>query len=104
MSKGKKSVFDTKLDPEEQEIEDTLPETWDKLPFSAHQEEELAFAKQAAANYLRKDTKINIRLTRHDVEGLRRIAVKEGLPYQTLISSILHKYVTRHLSEQQKNF
>lgn len=32
-----------------------------------------------------------------DVEGLKRIAVKEGLPYQTLISSILHKYVTQHL-------
>jgi len=97
MSNRKKDVFDIKLDPEEQEIEDALPDTWEKLPFSANQAEELAFAKAAAANYLRKDAKINIRLTRHDVEGLRRIASREGLPYQTLISSILHKYVTSHL-------
>ncbi len=97
MNKRKKNVFDSKLDPEEQEIEDALPDAWEKLPFSANQEEELAFAKVAAANYLRKDTKINIRLTSHDIEGLRRIAVKEGLPYQTLISSILHKYVSHHL-------
>jgi predicted DNA binding CopG/RHH family protein len=97
MSKRKKNVFDIKLDPEEREIEDALPDAWEKLPFSAHQEEELSFAKEAAANYLRKEAKINIRLTRHDVDGLRRIAVKEGLPYQTLISSILHKYVTQHM-------
>ena len=93
----KKNVFDIELDPEEHEIEDALPDAWDKLLFSANQAEELAFAKEAAANYLRKEAKINIKLTRHDVEGLRRIAIKEGLPYQTLISSILHKYVTHHL-------
>ena len=97
MSDKEKNVFDTKLDSEEQEIEDALPGDWGKLPFSADQEEELAFTKKAAANYLRKEAKINIRLTRHDAEGLRRIAVKEGLPYQTLISSILHKYVTQHI-------
>jgi len=94
MSKHK-NVFDIKLDPEEQAIEDALPENWESLPFSASQEEQV-FAKEAAANYLRKEAKINIRLTRHDVEGLRRIAVKEGLPYQTLIASILHKYVTQN--------
>lgn len=97
MSIKKTNVFDIKLDPEEQEIEDALPDTWEKLPFSAHQDEEMIFAKEAAANYLRKEAKINIRLTRHDAEGLRRIASREGLPYQTLISSILHKYVTSHL-------
>lgn len=97
MSKKRKDILDTKLDLEEQEIEDTLPDSWDKLPFSANQEEELMFVKEASANYLRKNTKINIRLTRYDVEGLRRIAAREGLPYQTLISSILHKYITSHL-------
>lgn len=95
----RKDVFNIKLNSDEQEIEDSLPETWEKLPFSANQEVEQAFAKEASANYLRKEAKINIRLTRHDVEGLRRIAVKEGLPYQTLIASILHKYVTQHTSK-----
>ncbi len=97
MNKSKQDIFNIKLDAEEQEIEDALPDVWEKLPFSANQAEELAFAKKAAANYLKKDTKINIRLTSHDVEGLRRIAVKEGLAYQTLIASILHKYVIYHL-------
>lgn len=92
-----KNVFNIKLDPEEQAIEDALPERWENLPFSANQEEERIFAKKAVANYLRKEAKINIRLTRHDVEGLRQIAMREGLPYQTLIASILHKYVTQHI-------
>ena len=96
MGERKKELLDIKLDAEEQEIEDALPNSWEKLVFSANQAEEIAFAKEAATNYLRKAAKINIRLTHHDVEGLRRIAVKEGLPYQTLISSILHRYVTRH--------
>lgn len=97
MSKRKHDVFDVKLDTYEQEIEDALPERWEDLPITANLEEELAMSKEAAANYLRKNAKINIRLTSFDVEGLKRIAVKEGLPYQTLISSILHKYVTQHL-------
>lgn len=97
MSNYKKDVFNIKLDPEEQEIEDALPEEFEQLPFSANQAEEAKFAREASANYLRKDKKINIRLSQHDVEGLRRIAIKEGLPYQTLISSVLHKYVTSHL-------
>ena len=97
MSKKKRSPFDIQLDVDEQEIENALPESWDKLSITKNLEEELDFAKKAAANYLRKDTKINIRLAHGDVEGLRRLAVREGLPYQTLIASILHKYVSQHL-------
>ena len=97
MSQQKHDVFDVKLDAYEQEIEDALPEHWEDLPITANLEEELAIAKEAAANHLSKNAKINIRLTHFDVEGLKRIAVKEGLPYQTLIASILHKYVTQHL-------
>lgn len=99
MSENKKDIFDIKLDAEEQEIEDALPGNWDQLPFSENQAEELVFAKKTAANHLRKDAAINIRLTRHDIEALRRIAIREGLPYQTLISSVLHKFVTHQLSQ-----
>lgn len=91
-----KSKLDIKLDPEEQEIEDALPDSWDKLPFVKNQKKELEIAKTAAGNYLRKDAKINIRLSKYDVDGLRRIAAREGLPYQTLISSVLHKFVSKH--------
>lgn len=94
----KKNPFDIPLDPEEQAIEDALPDDLHTpLPTTANLAEELALAREAAANYLRKEAKINIRLTRFDVEGLRRIAAREGLPYQTLIASILHKYVAHRL-------
>jgi len=55
MSGNRKNPLDIKLDPEEQEIEDALPDSWDELPFSANQEEERVYAKEAAANYSRKD-------------------------------------------------
>ena len=52
---------------------------------------------RAARRALRKDKRVNIRLSQTDLDGLRVRAVEEGLPYQTLISSVLHKYVTGHL-------
>ena len=52
-------------------------------------------AVQAARRYLRKDARVNLRLSSADLEMLKRRAAEEGLPYQTLIASILHKYVSR---------
>jgi predicted DNA binding CopG/RHH family protein len=54
-------------------------------------------AKKAATNSLRKDTRINIRISGVDLEHIKRKAVYNGLPYQTLIASILHKYASGHL-------
>ena len=51
-------------------------------------------ARQAAQRYLRKDARVNIRLSTADLEMLKRRAAQEGLPYQTLIASVLHKYVS----------
>jgi predicted DNA binding CopG/RHH family protein len=51
-------------------------------------------AVQAARRYLRKDARVNIRLSSADLEMLKRRAAEEGLPYQSLIASILHKYVS----------
>ena len=50
-----------------------------------------------ARNTLRKNRRINIRLAQMDLEALQSKAVQEGIPYQTLISSLLHKYVTGRL-------
>lgn len=47
---------------------------------------------------LRKDKRINIRISAKDVNGLQKKAIEEGIPYQTLISSILHKYVSGKLA------
>lgn len=59
-----------------------------------HQQREKQTAVQAARRYLRKDARVNIRLSNADLEMLKRRAAEEGLPYQTLIASVLHKYVS----------
>ncbi len=51
-------------------------------------------AVRAAQRYMRKDARINIRLSTADLEMLKRRAAEEGLAYQTLIASILHKYAS----------
>ncbi|MDF0667978.1 MAG: hypothetical protein P0119_18195 [Nitrospira sp.] len=56
-------------------------------------------AMEAARRYTRKDARINIRLSTADLEMLKRRAAEEGLPYQSLIASILHKYVSRSASQ-----
>jgi len=56
-------------------------------------------AMDAARRYMRKDARINIRLSTADLEMLKRRAAEEGLPYQSLIASILHKYVSRSVPQ-----
>ncbi|MGE3976464.1 MAG: antitoxin [Nitrospira sp.] len=56
-------------------------------------------AMEAARRYTRKDARINIRLSTADLEMLKRRAAEEGLPYQSLIASILHKYVSRSATQ-----
>ena len=97
MPKKKQKSPEFKLDAYESDIENKLPDLLDELPVSKNAEEEISYARDAADKYLRKNAKINIRLSQHDVEGLKRIAVREGMPYQTLIASILHKFVRRQL-------
>lgn len=50
-----------------------------------------------ARNTLNKDQRLNIRITSHDLQGLQQKALEEGLPYQTFVASILHKFVTGKL-------
>ena len=45
-----------------------------------------------------KDKRINIRITAKDLEDIQKKALEEGIPYQTLISSILHKYASGRLA------
>ena len=53
--------------------------------------------EEAARGFLQKDKRINIRISSRDLEALQKRARKEGMPYQTLISSTLHKFVTGKL-------
>lgn len=49
---------------------------------------------EVAENTFKKDKRINIRLSSRDLDALQRRALREGIPYQTLVSSVLHKYVS----------
>ena len=55
--------------------------------------------KQIALESTKKDKRMNIRISSRDMKALQRRALKEGLPYQTLVSSILHKYLAGGLKE-----
>lgn len=57
--------------------------------------------QEYAAAMFRKDARINIRLPSKDLRGLQKRALREGIPYQTLIASILHKYVEGRLRERE---
>ena len=61
--------------------------------------EELAKFKAAARATAIKDRRVNIRLSSGDLSDIQVRALEEGLPYQTLIASVLHKYVTGRLVE-----
>lgn len=61
---------------------------------------ELAKFKAAARATAIKDRRVNIRLSSGDLSDIQVKALEEGVPYQTLIASVLHKYVTGRLTEQ----
>jgi predicted DNA binding CopG/RHH family protein len=61
---------------------------------------EIEHYREVAKNTFRKDKRINIRLSSHDLKALHIRALEEGIPYQTLASSILHKYVDGRLVEK----
>jgi len=57
------------------------------------------YAREAAANFLRKDERITLRLSSTDLERLKQKAAYKGLPYQTFIASVLHEYAAGHFKE-----
>ena len=56
--------------------------------------------KLAAKSTFKKNKRVNIRMSEMDLELLQERALIEGLPYQTLMSSVLHKYVTGRLTDK----
>ncbi|MBA2124596.1 antitoxin [bacterium Unc6] len=61
---------------------------------------EIARYREYAKSTLRKNKRINIRISEADIMHIQRKAVENGLPYQTLISSVLHKYADGNLIEK----
>ena len=56
--------------------------------------------RESARATLRKDKRVNIRMAERDLVRFQKTAMQEGLPYQTLISSILHKFINGRLVEK----
>lgn len=61
---------------------------------------EAAFLKDLARKTMNKDKRINIRISSRDLNSLQRKANRYGMPYQTLIASVLHRYVAGDLAER----
>lgn len=88
-----------KLTKEEKEILDSVEnEEWERIPDFDIKASEI---REAARSTLRKDKRVNIRITERDFIHIQKTALHEGLPYQTLISSILHKYLNGRLVEKR---
>ena len=93
-------VFNVELDEEERDLLESYERgEWVPVP---DMEARIAEYQEAARAFLRKDRLVNIRLTAHDLTALQSIALDEGIPYQTLMASILHKYVTGRLVERPR--
>ncbi len=56
--------------------------------------------REVARATVRKDSRVNIRLPKRDVIAIKVKAMEEGIPYQTMMASILHKYVSGRLVEK----
>jgi predicted DNA binding CopG/RHH family protein len=63
---------------------------------------DMARLKAAARATVRKDKRVNIRISARDLSHLQRAAVEQGIPCHTLISSILHKYIAGRLIERPR--
>lgn len=80
------------LDKEELEILRDIEEG--KYKTVANVKEEIRKVREVARNTIQKRKNINIRITEKTLHKLKAKAIEEGIPYQTLASSILHKYVS----------
>ncbi len=85
---------DYKLDLEEQDILDTF-----KRGEWVSKGENLDKYKEAAKQTFAKSHRINFRVSEKDFRGIQIKARKEGIPYQTLVSSVVHKYLSGQLKE-----
>ena len=88
------------LDKEEQELLDAFEAGEFQSDMTPARKE---FIEQSAAQAFKKDKRINIRRSGRDLTALRRRAAEEGIPYQTLVASILHKYVSGSLYDVTAN-
>ena len=95
MKKISKKAFKP-IDQEEKDLMESIErDEWQSVK-NIDQERKKAIA--AARNTLKKDKRINLRLSQKDYHQIQVKAIEEGIPYQTLISSLVHKYLNGSLA------
>jgi len=85
-----------KLDKEEKKLVEAFEADEYKSVLTPARKKQI---REAAATTFKKDKRINIRISSRDLEAIQKRALVEGIPYQTLVSSILHKYVSGSLQD-----
>ncbi|MBN2769199.1 MAG: antitoxin [Spirochaetes bacterium] len=89
-----------KLDDEEKDILDSYQKgEWKSI---SNMNNEIKKHIEYARATIKKDKRVNIRISERDLESIQMIAIEEGIPYQTLISSLLHKYISGKLVERER--
>jgi predicted DNA binding CopG/RHH family protein len=86
-----------KIDADEKELLESV-ERGEWKSAGGGKRERTRFSRYAKATF-KKDRRLNIRLSSKDLEAIQKRALAEGLPYQTLIASLLHKYASGRLKE-----
>jgi predicted DNA binding CopG/RHH family protein len=86
-----------KLDGDEKALQESVERgEWRSVkPSRRERDRYVRYARET----FKKDRRVNIRISTRDLEAIQKRALEEGLPYQTLISSLLHKYAAGRLRE-----
>jgi predicted DNA binding CopG/RHH family protein len=88
-----------KFDDEEKKLIESIEKgEWKSI---ANIQKEIEKSKRIARATLRKDQRMNIRISKRDLNALKIRAIEEGIPYQTLVSRIIHKYLSGSFEEKR---
>ncbi|MBE3065150.1 MAG: antitoxin [Acidobacteria bacterium] len=87
------------VDEEERDLIQSIEkDEWTEVP---DVERFKAQARRYAEATIRKNRRMNIRISERDLRNLKKRALEDGIPYQTMVSMILHKYLSGRFSEQK---
>ncbi len=89
-----------KLDAYEKELLEAYESSDSKSKLTTKRKKEIV---RLAENTFKKDKRINIRISSRVLDAIQRKALEEGVPYQTLVSSVLYKYVSGSLKDISAN-
>jgi len=93
--KHRKSIYEPLDDEERQLIKDIDDDVFVSVP---NKDEEIKRYVSYAKNMLKKDKRMTLRIAKDDLEKIQEKAIKTGIPYQTLISSLIRQYANGRIS------